>query len=84
VKLRLLETGFSLFAAKKAPQIYDAITDDQGVYRFERLPEGPYDIYWIPPGGNYWVRILKEEPSVVIRTGAESVQRDINADMKVI
>lgn len=84
VKLRRLDTGFVLFAVTKPPRLFDAITDDQGVYRFERLPEGLYDIYWIPPGSDYWVRLLKEKPPVVIGAGAETVQPDINADMKAI
>ncbi|MFQ5874983.1 MAG: carboxypeptidase-like regulatory domain-containing protein [Dehalococcoidia bacterium] len=78
VKLRRL-TG-----DKTDPQLFDAVTDRQGVYRFEGLPEGPYDIYWMPPGKNYWVRLLKEDPTVVIRAGREVVQPDINADMRVL
>jgi hypothetical protein len=84
VMLRRLDAGFVLFAVTKPPRLFDTITDDQGVYRFERLPEGPYDIYWIPPGRDYWVRLLKEKPPVVIGAGTETVQPDINADMKAI
>lgn len=85
VTLRRLDTGFKGFlAAKERPQLFDAITDAQGVYRFEQLPEGPYDIYWIPPGKDYWVRLLKEGPTVVIPAGTVVQQPDINADMKVL
>lgn len=85
VKVRRLEKmGFFGTRAKKEPRIFDAVTDEQGIYRFDQLPEGPYDIYWIPPGKNYWVRLLREEPTVVIHAGREAVQPDINADMRAL
>jgi hypothetical protein len=64
VKLRLLKPSYlnRIFTGKRddtGPQLFEATTDDQGVYRLERLPEGAYDIFWIPPGRDYWVRLFK-------------------------
>jgi hypothetical protein len=89
VKLRLLKPSYlnRIFTGKRddtGPQLFEATTDDQGVYRLERLPEGAYDIFWIPPGRDYWVRLFKKGPGVVIHAGAEVVQPDINADMRVV
>lgn len=85
VKLRRLDTeSWDFFARKKRPQLFDTITDGQGFYRFEQLPEGSYDIYWIPPGRDHWVRLLKKGPAVVIHAGAVLIQPDINADMKIL
>jgi hypothetical protein len=85
VKLRRLPTeSVGLFAPKEPPQLFDAITDGRGVYWFGQLPEGPYDIYWIPPGKKHWVRLLKKGPAVVIRAGAAVQQPDINADMRAL
>ena len=89
VKLRLLKPSYltRIFTGKRddtGSQLFEATTDDQGVYRLERLPEGAYDIFWIPPGRDYWVRLFKKGPGVVIRAGAEVVQPDINADMRVV
>lgn len=89
VKLRLLMPSYlsRIFSGKRDDtdsQLFEATTDDQGVYRFERLPEGAYDIFWIPPGRDYWVRLFKKEPGVVIHAGAEVVRPDINADMRVV
>ncbi len=89
VKLRRLKPSYltNIFTGKRddtCSQLFEATTDDQGVYRLERLPEGAYDIYWIPPGRGYWVRLLKKGPGVVILAGAEVVKPDINADMRVV
>ncbi len=85
VKVRRLFTK-SIFSVKHdtKAQLFDAITDDQGVYRFERLPVGSYDIYWMPPSKDYWVRHFKEKPAFVIRAGEEIEMSDINASMRVV
>ncbi len=85
VKVRHLITAAS-FGGKHdtKAQLFDAITDDQGVYRFERLPVGSYDIYWMPPGKDYRVRHFREKPAFVIRAGEEIEMSDINAGMRVV
>ena len=84
VKIRRLPTESAEGDTKTHTQLFDAVTDSQGIYRFERLPEGPYDIYWIPPGRTYWVRLLREKPTTAIRAGQHQTQPDINADMMVV
>lgn len=83
VKVRRLPTTSAKADSKTGPQLFEAITDIQGIYRFDQLPEGPYDIYWIPPQSNYWVRRLTQGPTTVIRAGQERVVSDINTDMVV-
>lgn len=83
VKVRRLQTS-GFFINEQEPQVFEATTDEQGIYRFEQLPEGPYDIYWMPPGQDYWVRLLREAPTVMVGAGKEVVQPDINADMRVM
>lgn len=83
VIVRRLPTESEKGDTKITSQTFDAVTDSRGIYRFGQLPEGPYDIYWIPPGTSYWVRQLTKEPATVIRTGEQQRQNDINADMVV-
>lgn len=84
VKIRRLPTESAEGDTKTRPQLFDAVTDSQGIYRFERLPDGPYDIYWIPPERTYWVRMLREKPTTAIRAGQHQTQPDIDADMMVL
>lgn len=83
VIVRRLPTESEKGDTKMSSQTFDAVTNSQGIYRFGQLPEGPYDIYWIPPGASYWVRQLTKVPATVIHTGEQRRQDDINADMMV-
>lgn len=85
VKVRRLPTVSGGEADNKtSPQLFETVTDIQGNFRFEQLPEGPYDIYWIPPQRGYWVRRLTQGPSTVIRAGQVRAVSDINTDMVVV
>lgn len=64
--------------------VFAATTDKQGVFLFERLPDGPYDIYWIPPRKSYWVRLFKDKPAFRINAGGAIELPNIKADMRVI
>jgi hypothetical protein len=60
------------------------MTDDQGVYRFDRVPTGQYKLTWLPAGTKHWIRRIQMKPDVVVRPGQESVVKDIRAAQRTI
>jgi hypothetical protein len=60
------------------------VTDEQGVYRFEKVPAGMYKLTWLPEGTRHWIRRIQMKPDVIVRAGQDVVVKDIRAAMRTI
>jgi hypothetical protein len=60
------------------------ITNDQGVYRFEKVPAGKYKFTWLPEGTRQWIRRIQMKPDVIVRAGQNVVVKDIRAALRTI
>ncbi|MBI4436673.1 MAG: carboxypeptidase regulatory-like domain-containing protein [Candidatus Omnitrophica bacterium] len=56
------------------PTTVEATTGEDGVYLFEEVPIGDYDISWLPPDSTHWLGWLSEKPDVTVLAG-ELIQR---------
>lgn len=64
--------------AGKSPATTETTTGANGVYLFEHVPIGDYDISWLPPGSAHWLGRLSEEPDITVRSGEVTQQGDID------
>jgi hypothetical protein len=55
----------------------ETTTGRNGVYLFEDVPLGDYDISWLPPGSAHWLGWLSDKPDVTVRAGEITQQGDI-------
>jgi hypothetical protein len=60
------------------------VTDEQGVYRFEKVPAGMYKLTWLPAGTKHWIRRIQMKPDVIVRAGQDVVVKDIRAATRTI
>ncbi|MBF8277828.1 MAG: hypothetical protein HW390_2901 [Candidatus Brocadiaceae bacterium] len=63
----------------------ESVTDEHGIYYFANVPPGKYKMYWMPPSETGWIRRLKMDPDVVVKSGklvtpkdVETVKRTLN------
>ncbi|MBI3011437.1 MAG: hypothetical protein HYY58_02960 [Candidatus Omnitrophica bacterium] len=54
----------------------EVTTGSDGVYLFEDVPIGDYDISWLPPGATHWLGWLSDEADVTVRSGEITRQGD--------
>lgn len=66
--IRQLEstTLLGLFKEAKAGVEFDAITGEDGLYRFEQVPPGKYQLRWLPRGSDAWIQRLSDRPHDVL------------------
>lgn len=81
IPLRKGWTGYRLVRSATTPSV---VTDAQGVFRFERVPPGPYKLTWLPPGDDLWIRRLALRPDVVVTANETSQLDDIHAALRTI
>ena len=55
----------------------ESVTDEYGVYHFANIQPGKYKMYWMPPSETGWVRRLKMDPDVVVKSGKLVTPKDI-------
>ncbi len=58
---------------------YQTVTDQDGKYRFNNLPAGPYKLKWELPGDKGWIRRIKDKPDVVIKKGSTNTLVPVDA-----
>jgi len=56
----------------------ETTTTVSGVYLFEEVPIGDYDISWLSPGATHWVGWLSEKPGVTVKAGEITQQSDVD------
>ena len=69
VKLVALSGTGAGFRAYTKDEEYIAITDKNGKYRFDQIPQGPYKIKWELPGDTGWIRRIRDRPDVTVIAG---------------
>lgn len=61
-----------------------AKTDPQGSYRFGPIPAGKYRIKWLAPGGDAWIRRVREEPDAEVLADKTTRASDIDLGRRVL
>jgi len=56
----------------------ETTTGTHGVYLFEDVPIGDYDISWLLPDSTHWLGWLSDKPDVTVRSGEITQQGDID------
>lgn len=80
VKLLMLEKGGWLtkgYRPVEGAMELEAITDNDGFYRFMNVSPGLYKLYWKPSSETTWVRRFKMEPDVIVDSGKLTNPEDI-------
>ncbi len=81
VPLQKTYGGYKVDGAKE-PQ--SAVTDEQGNYRFEGVPAGPYKLFWMPKATNQWIRRIAFRPDVFVRNDKTSQVKEIRVSLRTI
>jgi hypothetical protein len=71
------QTSASAFPEESSLKALETTTGSDGIYLFERVPTGNYDILWLAPGSAYWQGWLSAEPDVAVKTDATIQQSDV-------
>lgn len=58
--------------------VFETKVDKDGIYEFNGVPVGSYDLYWLPSSDGAWKRKLSEKPSVTVLPGKTVQYEDIN------
>ena len=66
VKLVALLGTSGRFRGRGEGNEYITVTEEDGKYRFEKIPVGPYKLKWQLPGDTGWIRRLRNQPDVTI------------------
>lgn len=85
--IRQLEstTFLGLFKEAKAGAEFDAVTMEDGLYRFEQVPAGKYLLRWLPPGSDAWIQKLSDRQyDVLVEEGMTVGLRDIDVSRPVL
>lgn len=59
-------------------------TDDNGVYRFEEIPIGPYKLQWQPAESRSWVRRIRKKPDVIVEAGMLAYCGDVETNIRAV
>jgi protocatechuate 3,4-dioxygenase beta subunit len=65
-------------------KILDAVTDSDGVYRFENVVPGGYKLTWLPEGQNRWIRRIALRPDIMVRGGETTRAKEIRVALQTI
>jgi hypothetical protein len=76
------ENGVFCFDPDRKP--LDAVTDDDGVYRFENAPAGQYKLTWLPAGQTRWIRRIAMRPDVTVRSSEATNLKEIRIALQTI
>lgn len=64
-------------ANQPAPAPVEVATASNGIYLFEDVPIGDYDIFWLPSGSTHWLGWMSDKPDVTVRAGEVTQQGDV-------
>jgi len=60
------------------------VTDENGVFHFEDVPEGGYKLTWLPDGQRQWIRRIAMRPDVHVRNGEVTTLKEIRIALQTI
>lgn len=75
---KLLGVGVVSGEGEEGEIVFETETNKDGLYEFNGVPVGNYDLHWLPPRGNAWIRKLSEKPSITVIPGKTVQYEDIN------
>ena len=78
VKLVRMKKFFGMYSEDNDEE-YQTVTDQDGKYRFNNLPAGPYKLKWELPGDKGWIRRVKDRPDVEIKKGSTRTLAPVDA-----
>lgn len=52
---------------REEPGVFQTVTDADGIYLFNDVPIGDYDIYWAPQGAANWIHKLSDKPNITVK-----------------
>ena len=58
--------------------VVETTTGSDGVYLFEDVPIGDYDISWLPQDSTHWLSWLSDKPDVTVKAGEITQQGDMD------
>lgn len=85
--IRQLEstTLLGLFKEAKAGAEFDAVTREDGLFRFEQVPAGKYLLRWLPSGSDAWIQRLSDRQyDVLVEEGTTVGLRDIDMSRSIL
>jgi len=59
-------------------------TDQEGIYRFDNVPVGPYKLTWLPAGERQWIRRVAFRPDVRVKSGDVSHIKEIRVALRTV
>lgn len=78
-------TFLGLFKEATAGAEFNAVTREDGLYRFEQVPAGKYLLRWLPPGSDAWIQRLSDRQyDVLVEEGMTIALRDIDTSRPVL
>ncbi|MCR4291088.1 MAG: hypothetical protein NUV86_12605 [Candidatus Scalindua sp.] len=83
VKIVMLNQ-WGIFGKPKEGMHFEAVTDENGRYLFEKVNPGGYKIYWKPPHESTWIRSIKMEPDLFVEAGETYHYRDRETNLKTV
>lgn len=82
--LSSLRKGLTGYAFDRSAQPLRSVTDARGVYCFENVPAGEYMLSWLPQRTNRWIRRIKVQPDVTMRSNEVVNLKDIRIALQTV
>lgn len=83
VKIMMLEK-WGMFGTPKEGLRFKTVTDENGVYHFEKIPTGGYKFYWKPPNESSWIRRMQMEPDLFVEAGETYYLPDRETNVRTV
>ncbi len=63
---------------------FTEVTDEQGKYVFDKIPEGAYKLKWQLPNDRGWIRRLRDKPDAVISEGQTALLKSVETSRRLV
>ena len=83
VKIIMLEK-WGIFGIPKKGLEFEAITDENGRYLFDKVSPGGYKIYWKKPGESSWIRRMQMGPYIYVEAGETAYFPDRETNVRTV
>ena len=75
---------FSMRRFSEESTTFTAITDDRGMYAFDKLPVGAYKLRWQLPNDKGWIRRLKDKPDAIVKEGQTAILTSVETNRRLV
>lgn len=69
VRMMRVHSIGEIFKSYEQGMEFETVSDENGKYRFNKLPAGDYKLKWQLPGDTGWIRRIRDKPDVTIMNG---------------